>query len=256
MSRGRYIALAVVACLIGGVVLAWQHLSQDDPARATLDEALERFRERGAAAGEGPGGAALGVYRYRTQGSETADTGFLSATHDYDGISTITLTKAPCGVLERWQVLVSRWSEAEFCLPPNGTGLKGITEFHEFFGTGREDSYRCHGDSPSKQLLRRVGTHFTSRCASDSGTAKSASRVVAVEQVTVAGDEIDAIHTVSRVVLGGDVSGSTTREDWRRRSDGLLLRRTVEAEARMSGAVGADYVEKYTIDLLAVDPQR
>ena len=34
-----------------------------------------------------------GVYRYETKGSESADTGLLSTTHDYDGISTITLSK-------------------------------------------------------------------------------------------------------------------------------------------------------------------
>lgn len=255
VSRGRYIAIAGIACLVVGGFVAWQVFPEDEPTRATVGEAVERFRQAGAA-GEGPGGAALGVYRYRTRGSETADSGLLSATHEYDGISTVTLTRSPCGVLERWQVLGGRWSEAEFCLPPNGTGLRAISEYHEFFGNSQESSYRCRGDKPSKRELRRVGTRFSSRCVSRSGAAESDSRVAEVEEVTVAGEPIEAVHTISNVVIDGEVSGSTRREDWRRRSDGLLLRREVEVDGRRSGTIDADYAESYEIELLSVEPRR
>lgn len=256
MSRGRYIALAAIVCLVGAAILAWQSPWRDDPTRATLDEAVERFRQGGAASGEGPSGAPLGVYRYRTRGSESADTGLLSATHEYDGISTIILSRSRCGVLERWQVLAGRWSEADFCLPPHGSGLREINEFHEFFGNGNKNTYRCRGRAPSRRLLRRAGTRFSSRCASDTSTAESETRVLGVEKVEVAGETIIAIHTSSRVALDGDVSGSTTRDDWRRRSDGLLLRRAVDADAKRSGAINADYTERYTIELLSLEPRR
>lgn len=256
MSRGRYIALAAIACLIGAAVVAWLSIPEDESSRATVGEAVDRFRQNAAASGEGPGGAALGVYRYETRGSERADSGFLSATHEYDGISTIILTRAPCGVLERWQVLGGRWSEAEFCLPPKGTGLRAITEFHEFFGNSQENTYRCRGDTPSRSELRRVGTRFSSRCVSKAGTAESVSRVVERERVIVAGEPIDALHTISKVALDGDVSGTTTRNDWRRRSDGLLLRREVDVEGKRSGAIDANYTERYEIELLSVVPRR
>lgn len=255
MSRGRVIALVGVLGLIGIGILVWQMLPRDDPARATVGEALEEFRQSGAA-GEGPGGAQLGVYRYRTRGSETGGTNFLSSTHEYDGISLITLTRAPCGVLERWQVLSARWSEAEFCVPPEGTGLQALTEFHEFFGRSSEDRYRCSGNTPSTRKLRQVGTRFSTLCESKAGTADSETRVVAIEKVTVGGERIDAVHTVSDVVLEGDVTGTSTRDDWRRRSDGLLLRREVDADAKRTGAIDADYTEQYTIELLSLDPQR
>ena len=256
VSRGRYIALAAIACLIGGAILAWQNPWRDDPARATVGEAVERFRQGGAASGDGPSGAPLGVYRYRTRGSESADTGLLSATHEYDGISTIILSRSRCGVRERWQILAGRWSEADFCIPPHGSGLREINEFHEFFGNGRENAYRCRGRAPSRRLLRRAGTRFSSRCESDASTADSETRVRGVETVEVGDESIAAMHTTSRVALDGDVSGFTTRDDWRRRSDGLLLRRTVDAEAKRSGAINADYAERYTIELLSINPRR
>ena len=248
--------LVAVACVIGGGFVAWKQFPRDETARATKGEALERFRQRAEAAGEGPGGAALGVYAYRTRGSESADTGLLDSTHEYDGLSTITLTRARCGVRERWQVLASRWGEARFCVPPNGTGLRSIAEFHEFFGRGGEDSFECRGNTPSKRLLRTVGTRFSSRCRNKRSTAESHSKVVGVDEVVVGGDPVTAIHTTTNVELEGDVEGGTTRDDWRRRSDGLLLRRVVETDAKRSGAIDADYEESYTIQLVSVTPER
>jgi hypothetical protein len=254
VSRGRLIALVVPVCLLAGF-FAWQNRPDDETRRATVGEAVERFRA-GNASGEGPGGAALGVYRYRTRGEESADTGLLSATHDYDGLSTVTIDRGPCGVLERWQVLAGRWTEAEFCVPPKGSGLREITEYHEFFGRERENGYRCRGDSPTRRELRRAGTRFSSRCVSGEAMAVSHSRVVEIEEVRVGGMAFDAVHTTSEVDLDGNVTGSTTRNDWRRRSDGLLLRRVVETDARMDGSPDADYSERYSIELLSATPQR
>ncbi|HEX6228023.1 MAG TPA: hypothetical protein VFZ41_01015 [Solirubrobacterales bacterium] len=246
--------MLVPACLIVGYV-AWQNFPSDETTRATVGEAVERFRQ-GRAAGEGPGGAALGVYSYRSRGSESADTGLLSAIHDYDGTSTVTIDRGPCGVLERWQVLAERWTEAEFCVPPKGSGLREISEFHEFFGRERKNGYRCRGRAPSRRKLRTPGTRWASTCSSKSGVARSRSQVVGIEKLTVAGKRFDAVHTTSDVVLEGQVSGTTTREDWRRRLDGLLLRRVVETEATMEGTPDADYEEQYTIELISTEPRR
>jgi hypothetical protein len=248
------LALLVPACLVAGYV-AWQNFPDDEATHATVGEAVDRFRQSGAA-GEGPGGAALGVYSYRSRGSESADTGLLSATHDYDGISTVTIDRGPCGVLERWQVLAERWTEAEFCVPPKGSGLREISEFHEFFGRDRENGYRCRGRAPSRRKLRTAGTRWATTCSSKSGTAVSRSRVVDIERLKIESKLYHAVHTTSEVVLEGNVSGTTTRNDWRRRSDGLLLRRTVETAASMEGTPDADYSEHYSIELLSTRPRR
>jgi hypothetical protein len=158
--------------------------------------------------------------------------------------------------LERWQVLAERWTEAEFCVPPKGSGLREISEFHEFFGRERKNGYGCRGRAPSRRRLRTPGTRWVSICSSKSGVARSRTRVVGVEKLTVAGRRFDAVHTASDVVLEGKVTGTTTREDWRRRSDGLLLRRTVFTDARMDGTPDADYEEQYSIALVSTQPRR
>lgn len=257
MSARSKIVIAAIGLLAGGAAAAWLLLQGEDVDRATVGDALARFHQHGGETGEDTGGAPPGVYRYGTRGSEHVDAGgLLTATHDYDGVSTVVVTRGPCGTRERWEVLSTRWLETESCLPPDESGLRAISEFHEFFGTVSEDRYRCHGKRPPRRLLSRIGTGFTRTCGGAHGTATGASRVVAATVVTVAGEPVDAIRTTTRVSLGGDVSGATLRDDWRRRSDGLLLRRVADTEAKRSGAIDADYSEHYSLRLLSQKPRR
>lgn len=241
------------------VFALWQFGPRDETSRATVGDAVSDFRQ-GGGAGDGGRGPLFdresGVYRYSTRGSEYADTGLLSATHEYDGLSTITVKPSGCGVAEKWQVLGERWAEFTSC--PTRSGffeLKGLVEFHEFFGRSRESKYSCTGDSASTRSSRQVGTRFSGRCEAKNGDAAiSDSRVASIEKIEVGGKMYDAVHTISDVQLEGDVEGTAHREDWRRRSDGLLLRRKTSSEAKMSGTIGADYEESYTIQLQSVEP--
>jgi hypothetical protein len=252
--------LGVGVVVLATAYLVWKHGPIDRTSKATVGDAVSSFREGGGGRGAGSGPLferEPGVYRYSTRGSESADTGLLSATHDYDGVSTITISPKGCGVVERWQVLGGRWAEFTSC-PTKGDffELVGLVEYHEFFGETRESTYRCTGDAASNRSARQVGKRFKGRCVSKTGaSATSTSLVEAIEKVDVGGGPYDAVHTVTDVKLEGDVTGTATREDWRRRSDGLLLRRVTGSEARMSGPIGADYSESYTIQLLSVDPE-
>jgi hypothetical protein len=260
VSRGRYIALGVGVLVVVGAVLVWQLGPRDETTRATVGEAVSDFREAGG--GGGGGGGPLferrpGVYRYETEGSETADTGLLSATHEYDGISTITIRPSGCGVVEHWQVLGGRWSEFTSC-PTEGDlfELKGLIEYHEFFGRSRESKFRCTGDAASDRSSRQVGKRFQGRCVSKDGdTATSSTLVAGIERVRVGDETFPAVHTVSDVELEGGTEGTAARQDWRRRSDGLLLKRTARSEVETSGALDGDYEEGYTIRLLSVEPE-
>ena len=254
MGRRRKIALLVVGCLVAVAAFAWLNRPRDEPTRATVDEAVRSFRANGDSGshGGGPGEPALGVYRYATHGSESTKSAFFGATHDYAGVSTIALSAGRCGERERWQVLAERWAEVEAC----GERLAALTEFHEFFGFGQEDSFRCHGASPAGQRSLRPGARISNFCRSEDSSVSSAARVVGVERVTVGSEPFDAVHIESRNVLGGSTSGIAKRDEWRRRSDGLLLRRSAESDADTSAGGGSHYTERYTIRLLSVKPRR
>ena len=255
--RRRFIIALVAACVVLAV-LAWLNRPRDEPARATVDDAVRSFRAQseGDSKGAGSEERALGVYRYATRGRESVESPVLDTTHDYDGVSTIILSAGRCGEVERWQVLDGRWTEGESCPGPGGDRFIAGTEFHEFFGVEQEDSFRCSGFSMSGPPVERPGARFSSRCESEDSSVLNDSRVVGFETVAVAGEPFPAIHTESRSRLEGASTGTARRQDWRRRSDGLLLRRVVSGEADTSLGSGTHYSERYTIELLNPQPRR
>lgn len=211
--------------------------------RDTTDDATARFH--------------LGVYQYRTRGQERAKaSALLDATHNYDGFSTVIISRSSCGVRERWEVLDARWSEAVFCDPPGGKGLRQISEFHEFFGIARQDNYRCVGNTLPRQLSDQAHEHVTSRCKGGNGTATIDFQVLGGAKPVVAGKPVQAVHTRSRITLRGQVSGTTQREDWRRRADGLLLHSNVITHATRDETISSSYFERYTLKLLSLRPRR
>jgi hypothetical protein len=257
MRRRRKIALLAVACLIAVAALAWLIRPRDEPTRATVAEAVRSFRAKDDAGAQGgeAGQPPLGVYRYATSGSESTKGAFFSATHDYGGVSTIALVRGRCGERERWQVLAGRWSELEACAP-RGETLAALTEFHEFFGFGQEESLRCHGEAPTGPRSLRPGARFSNFCKADGSSIAISSRIVGVDRVSAGGETFDALHIESGNVLKGDTAGIAKRQEWRRRSDGLLLRRSAKSDVDTSAGGGSHYTEHYTIRLLSTTPRR
>jgi hypothetical protein len=80
--------------------------------------------------------------------------------------------------------------------------------------------------------------------------------MVGVGMVSVGKETFDAIQVATRTTLAGDPSGTAKREDWRRRSDGLLLRRSVESDVDTGAGGGSHYTERYTLRLLSTTPER
>lgn len=254
MGRGLKIGLLATACLAALALLAWLAWPRDEPSRATVGDAVRSFRaedKAGRRRGK-PTEPPLGVYRYATRGSESVDSPVLNTSHDYDGISTIVLSAGPCAERERWQVLDGRWTEGELCPGAHRTTTGTVTEFHEFFGTAQRDAFRCHGDATAL----KPGARLTSSCHSDSASISTTSHVLGRGNIVVGGVAYDTTQIDSRSVFGGENSGTALRREWRRRSDGLLLRRTVSSEADSSIAGGTHYSEQYTIRLLSTTPRR
>ncbi len=253
MGRRRKIALLIAACVLALGVVAWIVWPRDEPTRTTVGDAVRSFRDEGKHAKEagGSGEPALGVYRYGTRGAESIDSPVLNTTHDYNGVSTVVLSAGRCAERERWQVLDGRWTEGELCTS-HGRTTGAVTEFHEFFGVGQKDAFRCH----SKATSLEPGARFSSFCESGDSTIATTTRVIGATKVHVGAAAYDATQVASNSVFEGAESGSARRSEWRRRSDGLLLRRKVESEADTSTAGGSHYTERYAIRLLSTEPKR
>lgn len=260
MGRAASIGLGVLALLALAFVV-YQAIPKDSVSKATTDEALVRFREQMKGAGTRPDRPwaeipEFGVYRYRTRGSESIHTTAFSTAHGYNGFSTVTLTPTRCGVMERWQPLVERWSEGNLCLGRHSTHVVGVRDYHEFFEQSKEVSYRCSGGDAPYTADLRPGLSWTTTCRADQGTVTSVATVKGLEPVEVGGHPIDAVHIQAVADLEGDPDGRDVRDSWIRRSDGLLLRRTDRSKAHVDVAGGGEFEEQFELSLVSTKPRR
>jgi hypothetical protein len=256
MTGRRALALAAAALAIGGTAYAWRHFPRDDTTRETVDHAVARFRHSAGRGGSraGVGALGLGVYRYMTRGGERFSSPLIGSGHDYRGISTIAITSARCGVTERWQVLFERWTETRLCVGAGGSRLRSLHDYHEFFGNPQRTVYACTERPTPKHLW--IGMRWSTRCVSRKGSISTATRVKSFGRARVGRQTFDFVRTESMVQLEGEVSGTGRQEDWRRRSDGLLLRRVASSGARIRAAGGGHYGERYSLELLSPIPKR
>lgn len=261
MGRGTSIFLSVVVVAALGGAVVYQLIPKDSTSRETFSQALARFRTEMRRASDLPSHASApippyGVYRYRTDGSESIDTTAFSTAHNYDGVSTISLTPTRCGVMEHWQPLAERWSEGNLCAGADSTRVVWVRDFHEFFERSKEVSYDCTGGEAPYSMQLRAGDRWETRCSSDQGNIVSRVQVIGIEKVPVAGKQIDSVHLRARASLSGDPDGSDVRDSWIRRTDGLLLRRVDRSGAHVDVSGGGDFEEEYELHLLSTKPQR
>jgi hypothetical protein len=253
--------MAAVVVLLAAAFVLWQLVPRDRASHITRSQAVQLFErniERKSRL-EVNGGRwpELGVYRYETSGQETIDTDLLDGSHDYDGISTLTLWPGRCGMVERWQVLDSRWSETETCGDRHGREeISSLREFHEFLGSSQEDRFDCEGWSGLSVVKSAPSRPVTARCRSAVTSSTSRLRVVGTVRMEVGGEAVDAVHMEAVSVVRGESSGSAVVDEWRRRSDGLLLRRRVGRSLDSEASGGFRYDESYSIRLLSLVPER
>lgn len=261
-GRKRYVlAVAVAVVLLGVALVVWRVIPRDQASHITSSEALRLFdhhmRQGSPAKTNGGNWPEPGVYRYETTGGEAIDTDLFDASHDYGGLSTVTLWPGGCGLVERWQVLATRWRESEMCGDGNSRARTHfLREFREFFGQSQEDAFEC-GGWPAPQVAEKEPRFpVTSICRSPATTVSSRVRVLGIRRMRVGGEPVVAVHLKGTSSAEGESSGAAVFNEWRRRGDGLLLRRTVDGAVDSEANGGFRYRESYSIELLSLTPER
>jgi hypothetical protein len=256
LKRRRLLALAAFLLLLVAGGYAWLRVYQDSAAPVGLAEAVRGFRDRVPAvpAREAEGVPRFGVYAYRTEGFERVDS-LLSLSHRYDETSTIAIEPAGCGIAERWQALTTRWDEVLSCPAAARRRLVSTEQHHEFFGSVNAAAYRCDGDYSARLRDLHRGDRWSNRCAGSSGTVSLSSTVTGMPVVRSDGRPVRAVRIFSVALVDGESRGRTNEVDIRRRSDGLLLSRSVHTRVQLEGGVGGTYEEDYSLRLLSARPR-
>lgn len=251
----------VAVALLGIALVFWRAIPRDHQSHITHPQAVRLFHDRleqgSQIKAEGRDWPGLGVYRYETSGTESIDTGLFGGSHDYEGLSTVTLWPGDCGLVERWQVLATRWSESETCRGRDGhEEIHSRREFHEFFNVSQEDAFECDGWSPLSVAKREPHRRVTSRCRSAGTTVISRMDVVGIRRVGIGGAPTAAVYMKGTSRVRGESWGAAKFSEWRRRGDGLLLRRRVNGAVDSEANGGFGYRERYTLELISLTPER
>jgi hypothetical protein len=240
-------------------ILVWKLIPEDNPQRVSVQQAVRQFRadvDADATGVETRGPRPeFGVYSYGTSGGETLEASLVSGSHDYEGVSTVALQPGECGMVERWQVLAGRWREEEGCASNSRENSRSLREAHEFFGTVQRDDYSCAGPATTDPANLEPGRRLTTICKSASGSVVTRMEVTSAAPLRIDGETLHPVLVAGSSQIRGDSSGVARFEDWRRRSDGLLLRREVTSQVSSNGFGGTSYSESYRLRLLSLVPE-
>jgi hypothetical protein len=210
--------------------------------------------------GDGDGQAAprtvqpAGVYRYATEGFERIG-GPLPGRLAYPATTTITVDRVGCELSERWDAGPERWAQWRYCVTGGTWRLRGVTDHHEFFGRVERYSYRCSGRRVPRPGRIAEGFRWTDRCRAEGIGAVAEGVVVSLAPIAAAGSLQPAVHLRVKATLTGKVRGGYTMNTWLRRSDGLLLRRTMRSSTTVDSIVpDVPARERYSLRLRSTRP--
>jgi hypothetical protein len=247
------LVLGVAALVVAASGAAWALLLRDTAAPASLEDALARYR---ALAAQGATAIPAGVYVYRTAGQESVSA-LGGTTHRYPRRSTITVTKAPCGMSLRWDVLETRSTTTTVCVTgERAQTLAGWVERHVFFGQADDTTWRCSG-SPWLADTSAIGTR--TRLACDGGDSKQTGVVEVLGRVPmrVGRASVETLHVRVTATEDGAARGPLVEERWVELETGLPVRLRYRVHTDNDSPIGdVAFDERYDLRLLSLVPRR
>jgi hypothetical protein len=246
------VGLAMIAAVAVGVSLAWRLALRDSTEPASIDVVLRRFREQAAASS---GRIPPGVYVYATTGFESVSA-LGGSRHAYPARSTITVTRAPCGVRLRWDALTTRINTLTVCADGQALRLARWSEQHEFFGRADRTDWQCEETAwlPADPV---PGSASPLRCRGADSTQDGTVSVVGPETVLVGRSLIRAVHVRAEAREAGGARGVLVDEHWLEPTTGLPLRIVYRVRTENPSLIGdVTFEERYVLRLLSLEPRR
>jgi hypothetical protein len=197
-----------------------------------------------------------GPYAYTTRGFDSVEA-ILPSRHDYPAETTVTVSRAGCGIAERWDARPERWSVSRFCLDGDRWRLRSIVDYHEFFGQSVTEQYDCTGTLIPRPALIQRGLHWTDRCSSARGSATIRGSALGAEELEIGGKKVSTVRFRLRARLRGSVRGVNVSDSWLLRTTGLLVRREVTSTTEVDSQVGPVHGrERYSLALRSLEPEQ
>lgn len=259
------VGIGVLAVLVGGFVITTV-LSVDTPGPASVDDALDRFREDGGDDGPAlPGGRPPeGVYLYEGEGQ--AALSFPPLTQQDGAEMPATVTHQPRGCwTTRVEFNAEHWQEWTYCrVGDTMVETRGRTGQAWDLGVssaGNVSTFLCRPPNPVLAPEAGPGDEVDQTCSGRNSavdgrtTSSGTSTFVGEETLDIGGTAVDVLHLRSERTLTGGQDGEEATDVWFR-YDGLLVRYERDIEVRTDSPVGTiTYTEAGYFQLTGLRPQ-
>ena len=262
--------MAVGALLfIGGAFFAYAW-SQRGAEEASVDDAVERFREREGDDGETGEEGLLrpdsGVYTYAGTGKEKLS--LLSTGQKWGPHLPVTVAGAPGGC---WTYTVeystNHWQEWTYCPGEEGLEEDGGRSFQSFdfvaFTVDDLIVFHCEPRNRTIRLAADPGDSWKQSCdgaSEERGThtnSAGTTTFVGIETVDVGGDEVRAYHYLDEKTITGDQTGTERVDTWFAARDGLPLETERSVRVKSPSPIGdVVYSETGGYSLTSLVPER
>lgn len=253
-----FVAAAVIVLAVFAVRAT---LLDDDVSALPTTEVVERFRDDNSTASTVPVPRSLpepGVYRYRTEGSESIDAAG-GAEHTYPDETTITVSVDGCGVTLQWDALRERNERWSLCLDGDDVVLQPTGgSYHEFFGRQQVEPLSCDRGVvvvPHRATDDRVaGEPVPLRCDLGGRPVEQVWQVLGASTRVVDGRSMRVQHVQMRVTDDDHWFEHITM-DWYLDEHGLPVEIRL-LESSLADTVFGDvrYDERYSLELISLTP--
>jgi hypothetical protein len=180
----------------------------------------------------------------------------VSGRHAYPSVTSVSVAKEGCDLIERWDALPERWSEFTSCVVGSRWRLLSLVDYHEFFGESLEQRYDCRGRFVPRPATIPTGFRWTDHCRSPDSTATLSGTALGTKQQAVGGKRVRTVLIRLRARLRGRVRGTYVIDSWLLRTNGLLVRREVESDTVVASSVGTvKGRERYSLRLRSLAPE-
>lgn len=259
------LGIGVLVVLVAGAVVTTV-LSLDTPGPASVDDALDRFREHGGDDGSAlPGGRPPeGVYRYAGEGE--AALSFPPLTQQDGAEMPATVTHQPRGCwTTRVELNAEHWQQWTYCrvgdtMVETG-GRTGQTWDLGVSSAENVSTFLCRPPNPVLEPAAEPGDQTEQTCSGSNSavggrtTSSGTSTFVGEETMVIGGQDVDTLHLRGERTLSGSQEGDERIDVWFR-YDGLLVRYERDIEVRTNSPVGIiTYTETGHFELTDLRPQ-
>lgn len=255
--------MGVVTALVLAAAGVWLFVVRSPSTPLGLRQALRLYRN--AQHGHQPAGAEsakagamppLGVYRYRTSGSERLSFG--NITRAFPSLTDMIVTGSVCESIA-WEPLRQHVEQTVVC-PARDGGLSMVSTSgeEEIAGITTHDSLACDRSSYLVPPDPRAGDRWSGTCHGGGEQVAVTGRLLGTVPVSVGGRTVRALHTRVTLDYHGAQVGTSPTDYWVSSTDRVILRQTeTVAVSQKAGPLGAvDYDEAMRVSLLSLTPLR